>query len=86
MRPTAFVPRKPDPHSALEICRDLGIKPAECAFVGDSGIDMETAVKAEMRPVGVRWGFRREAELLAHGARELVAHPDDLICLIPAVC
>ncbi len=80
------VPRKPDPHSALEICRELGAAPADCVFVGDSGIDMQTAVNAGMLPVGVRWGFRSEAELRENGARELVSHPDDLVCLISAVC
>jgi phosphoglycolate phosphatase len=80
------VPRKPDPHSALEICRELQVKPAECAFVGDSGIDMATAVNAGMLPVGVRWGFRGEAELVEHGARKLVSHPDDLTCLVSGVC
>lgn len=82
----ADVPRKPDPQAALEICRELGVQPEDCAFVGDSGIDMETAVRAGMLPVGVRWGFRGEAELIAHGAKELVSHPDDLVCLISPVC
>jgi len=82
----AGVPRKPDPHSALEICRELHARPQDCAFVGDSGIDMATAVNAGMLPVGVRWGFRGEAELREQGARELVSHPDDLVCLVSAVC
>jgi phosphoglycolate phosphatase len=80
------VPRKPDPAAALEICRELGMTPQDCAFVGDSGIDMATAVNAGMLPVGVRWGFRGEAELLQHGAKELVSHPDDLVCLVSQVC
>jgi phosphoglycolate phosphatase len=82
----AHVPRKPDPHAALEICRTLDVKPGDCAFVGDSGIDMATAVNAGMLPVGVRWGFRGEAELLEHGAKELLSHPDDLVCLVNQVC
>jgi phosphoglycolate phosphatase len=80
------VPRKPDPAAALEICRELGVKPDDCVFVGDSGIDMQTAVNAGMLPVGVRWGFRGEAELIEHGAKELVSHPDDLVCLVSEVC
>lgn len=80
------VPRKPDPQAALEICRELQVLPEDCAFIGDSGIDMATAVNAGMLPVGVRWGFRGEAELLEHGARELVSHPDDIVCLVSQVC
>ncbi len=80
------VPRKPHPQGALDICEILGVTPAECAYVGDSGIDMELAVSAGMLPIGVRWGFRGEAELLAKGAHEVVAHPDDLLCLINGIC
>ena len=80
------VPRKPDPQGALEIAAMIGVPPDQCAYVGDSGIDMETATRAGMLPVGVRWGFRNEDELLEHGAREMVTHPDDLVCLVSAVC
>ncbi len=80
------VPRKPHPQGALEISRQLSVQPQDCAYVGDSGIDMETAVRAGMLPVGVRWGFRGETELREHGAKELVSHPDDLVCLVSQVC
>ena len=80
------VPRKPDAHAALEICRELELAPEECAFIGDSGIDMQTAVNSGMLPVGVRWGFRGEAELVEHGAKELVSQPDELVCLVTGVC
>lgn len=80
------VPRKPHPAGALNICEILGVQPADCVFVGDSGIDMELAVNAGMFPAGVSWGFRKEAELLAHGAKTIVRHPDDLLCLVADFC
>ena len=80
------VPRKPDPQGALEIAGIIGVPPAQCAYVGDSGSDMETATRAGMLPVGVRWGFRSEDELREHGARKMVTHPDDLVCLVSTVC
>ena len=73
------IPRKPDPIAALEIARVLGVGAAECAFVGDTSIDMRTAVAAQMLPVGVLWGFRTRDELLAAGAKRLLAHPRDLL-------
>ena len=51
-------PRKPNPASALEIARRLGVPPAECLYVGDSGVDMQTARAAHMCSVGALWGFR----------------------------
>ena len=62
------VPSKPDPASALEAARACGFAPADCAFVGDSDVDMRTAVAAGMVPVGAAWGFRGEEELRAAGA------------------
>ena len=44
-------------------------------FVGDSGVDMQTAARANMYPVGVLWGFREADELLANGAKHLIKHP-----------
>lgn len=80
------VPRKPHPQGAFDICEILNVPPHECAYVGDSGIDMELAANAGMYAVGVRWGFRSEQELLEKGARTIVAQPDDLVCLVNDVC
>ncbi len=73
------VKRKPDPAAALEIAAALGVDPADCVFVGDTAIDIKTAVAAKMLPVGVLWGFRGRAELLNAGAKRLIAHPRELL-------
>ncbi|MFZ4764191.1 MAG: HAD family hydrolase [Roseimicrobium sp.] len=78
------VARKPDPAGALEIAATLGVAAEECAYIGDSGIDMETATRAGMLPVGVRWGFRSEEELRAHGAKEMLSHAQELLRLVSA--
>lgn len=76
------VPRKPDPAGALEMATRLGIPLDECAYVGDSGIDMQFACNSGMKAVGVKWGFRDEAELRAHGAAVLVGDVDELLAAI----
>ena len=73
------VPRKPDPTSALDLAGRLGVPPAKVLYVGDTNTDMRTAVSAGFLPVGVLWGFRGKAELLASGAREVIAWPTDLL-------
>ncbi|MEZ5303807.1 MAG: HAD family hydrolase [Verrucomicrobiales bacterium] len=70
------VPRKPDPAAALAIAAACGADPAETFFVGDTSVDMQTAVNAGMVPVGVLWGFRPEAELRESGARVLLREPE----------
>lgn len=73
------VPHKPDPAAALDIAARFGVSPAEVLYLGDSEVDMETAQRAGMYPVGVLWGFRTADELIASGARVLVKHPADLV-------
>jgi phosphoglycolate phosphatase len=80
------VPRKPDPAAALEIASALDVEPAEVLFIGDSAIDMDTAVAAGMRPVGVTWGFRPVEELRRHGAATIIDHPAAIPGLFASGC
>jgi phosphoglycolate phosphatase len=73
------VPLKPDPTAALEIAEQLGMLPAEFVYLGDSMVDMQTAVAAGMFPVGALWGFRSRAELVEGGAQALIKKPTDLL-------
>lgn len=73
------VPAKPDPAGALEIIQTLAVGPAETLYVGDSDVDMETAVAAGLYPLGVSWGYRLRAELEAAGARAIIDEPLDLL-------
>ena len=57
----------------------MGVEPAKVAYLGDSGVDMQTAVNAGFLPVGVLWGFRQKDELLANGAKLLLDKPTDLL-------
>lgn len=78
-------PLKPDPTLTLEIIKSLGVKPCECAFVGDSGMDMATAKNADCVAVGVLWGFRTKEELLQNGADYLAQTPEELVSIIMAI-
>jgi phosphoglycolate phosphatase len=73
------IPAKPDPTGALLISSLLKIEPAGILFLGDTGIDMETANKAGMFAAGVLWGFRQKDELLENGARIIINHPLELL-------
>lgn len=77
----AGFPRKPDPAGALETARRLNARPENTVYVGDSDTDMKTARAAGMHAVGVLWGFRDGAELLAAGATRLVASPNEIALL-----
>ncbi len=73
------VPLKPDPTSALQVAAEIGIEPARWAYVGDTKVDMATAVGAGFFPIGVTWGFRDEPELRDSGARHIAHHACELM-------
>ncbi len=75
-------PLKPDPTSTLEVIKQLGVNASECAFIGDSGMDMKTAKNAGCVAVGVLWGFRGKEELIENGADYLVNSPQEIAPLI----
>lgn len=76
------IPAKPDPTAALLAMKELGVKPSECVFIGDSGMDVATAVNSGAVPVGELWGFRKEDELLANGAKYIISKPHELLDII----
>jgi phosphoglycolate phosphatase len=76
------VAKKPDPLAAINIAEELGIPSSEFIYLGDSDIDMKTAIGAGMYPVGALWGFRSADELRSGGAKKLVKEPGDLLRLI----
>jgi phosphoglycolate phosphatase len=75
------IARKPDPGGALAIAGQIGVDAERTLFAGDSNVDITTAVRAGMVPVGVLWGFRAEDELRAAGALHLVSKPDEIVDL-----
>jgi len=75
-------PKKPDPAAALEIAARLSLSPAEFLYLGDTDVDMKTAVAAGMHPVGVLWGFRTGEELIRGGAKTVIAKPMELLDLV----
>lgn len=71
--------KKPNPFEALEISKKWNFKPEEILFIGDSDIDMQTAINANMFPVGVSWGYRTKDELIASGAKVVINNASELI-------
>lgn len=73
------MPRKPDAAGANEALRAMGVGAGEALFVGDSAVDMQTAVNAGIKAVGVSWGFRGRGELVANGATVVIDSPMELV-------
>lgn len=73
-------PLKPNPTSVLSILENHfeDVDSSECAFVGDTEIDMMTSKAAGMTPVGVPWGIRPTSLLHEHGAALVVSEAEEI--------
>ena len=71
--------RKPDPQCVWDILVELDLNPADTIFIGDSEIDMETAVNAGCFPLGADWGYRSREILLEGGAKKIISKPEELL-------
>ena len=72
------LPPKPDPTSTLLICKQLGAKPSGCIYVGDSDVDMKTAKNADIKSIGVSWGYREVGILNTAGADYIAETPEEM--------
>lgn len=75
-------PLKPDPAIVRLILERTETQPNEVLYVGDSGIDMQTAANAGVESVGVSWGFRPVSELNANGASHVANTPNDILAYL----
>lgn len=73
------IPVKPDPAIVREILLRAGADEKETLYIGDSGVDMQTAANSGVDSIGVTWGFRPREELLACGAGKIVDRAADIL-------
>lgn len=63
-----FHPSKPDPSMVLTAMDEAGVTPEQTIMVGDTTYDMDMAQSANVRRIGVTWGYH-DAEMLAGADR-----------------
>jgi len=74
---------KPDPTESLALLQKIDIKASECAFIGDTDVDIHTGKNmGAALSVGVSWGFRKRDELVAAGADFVVDKADEVVRII----
>ena len=76
------VPLKPNTALIDMIIAKAGVERANCTMVGDSGVDMQTALNASIRSVGVSWGFRSREELEQNSPNAIVDTAEELRSLL----
>lgn len=75
-------PRKPDPAGVLKTAKRLTLPSHSILYVGDTEVDIQTARAAEITSVGVLWGFRSKAELIASKPNFIIETPKQILPLL----
>ena len=70
---------KPDPTIVFDILQQAGVSKEEPVYVGDSGVDMQTAINAGVDAIGVTWGFRPRTELEDFHPMGLIDQAEELL-------
>lgn len=73
------VPNKPDPTTALEIVDIMGLTKDKVLYVGDSETDIMTGKNADLKTIGVSWGFRSIEVLKEVNADAIINKAEELI-------
>ncbi len=59
---------KPDPHIYQHACKNLGVVPSDCIFIGDGNSDeLRGAARVGMLPFCAAWFLRQHTDLLGEG-------------------
>ena len=72
-------PSKPHPAMLEEALFEAGALAGEAVMIGDTAFDMQMAMSAGTRAIGVDWGYHHPRELAEAGAEKVVASPAELL-------
>ena len=75
-------PSKPDPSMLRTAMSETGVTPDATLMIGDTSYDIEMAVSAGVRSVGVAWGYHETAALVAAGAVAIAEDFDALRAIL----
>lgn len=78
----AQVQKKPAPDMVEQVLHTLQVSPEKSVYVGDSEVDIATAVNSHLDAIIVEWGFRDKEFLKKEGAKTIVSTPSQILQLV----
>ncbi|MDP2901850.1 MAG: HAD-IA family hydrolase [Methylovulum sp.] len=79
---------KPHPGPMLAACKQAGVKPQECVYIGDASHDIAAGKSAQMKTLAALYGYLKPTDIPENwGADALIASPHQLsIWIGSALC
>jgi phosphoglycolate phosphatase len=75
------IPTKPNPRIVNDILSIAKVENNEVLYIGDSGVDMQTAQNAGVDACGVTWGFRPRAEMETFSPKYMVESASEILTI-----
>ena len=72
-------PSKPHPSMITAAMAEAGASPETTIMIGDTSFDMVMARNANVRALGVSWGYHPAEDLHAAGAHAVADHPSEIL-------
>ena len=72
-------PKKPDPYLLNKVINKFGVDKSNVTYVGDSEVDVETAINAEVKLILVDYGYHRSKEFLKDNRGLHINSPEELL-------
>lgn len=72
-------PKKPNPEMLEYALEQLNVTKEETIYVGDSEVDIETAVNTGVNYISVDWGFKTKEFLIEHGSVDIASTMNELL-------
>lgn len=73
------VSKKPAPDTVFTALKELGQTTEDTVYVGDSEVDLQTAVNSGLDCISVSWGFKGREFLEKEGASTIIDTPQELL-------
>ena len=74
--------RKPAPDMVEQALKELDSSKEESIYIGDSEVDLQTAINSSLPCISVLWGFRDRDYLIEQGATTFAETPEELVQLL----
>lgn len=71
--------KKPAPDAVLQVFEHFEAAKEAAVFIGDSDVDVQTALNAGLACIGVTWGFRDREVLQNAGAKIIVDDTEEML-------
>ena len=79
------IKRKPAPDTVLAALDELGSKKEAAVYIGDSEVDLQTALNSELPCISVLWGFRDKDFLISKGASVFAETPEEVYDILKKI-